>query len=410
MVFLGGCTTLRREGPSWIGDNTGIMTRHIPALLRRWHVPSRETASLSDWTEKIRRASRETLDADVRMLSGTPSWVLQFGERVLEEARRERGDVATLRDVWPRLSLFVHGGVAFSPYRARFTELAGPGVRCTDTYSASEGGMLAVQDRRDDPAMLPLVDRGAFFEFVPENELGTDRPTRLRLHEVEPGVDYAPALTTDSGILAYLVGDLVRFVSVAPYRLLFAGRIAHTLNAFGEHVSGGELDRAIVGAAERLGCEVAEFAVAASQPDAAGTQGGHVYYVEFRNGSADPEPFADAIDTILAAGNEDYTTHRTFGLERPRVIPVEKGGFYRWMRARGKLGGQNKIPRVLSSRLERTLVESLDLTEARSSARFRGDRLVPPSSTGSADGSPTAATDTTTSPPARPTSTGDLAT
>lgn len=358
LLFLGGCTELRREGDVWIGDNTGIMMLHIPWLLRRWHTPAPDIARLPQWEEKIARSARTAVDQDLRMLSGVPSWVILFCEHVLEVAR-QRGEAGSLRDIWPNLSLFVHGGVSFAPYRGRFRELAGDEVECTDTYSASEGGMLAVQDRADDPGMLPLVDQGVYFEFVPASELGAETPSRLGLHEVEPAVDYAVALNTDSGIFGYLVGDLVRFTSVRPWRLVFAGRTAHTLNAFGEHVSGAELDRAIAGAAEECGAVVAEYAVAPVFPQRGEPCGGHVFYVEFRQPPAETSHFGAAVDRLLQAGNEDYTTHRSYGLTPPRIATIPAGGFYEWMKARGKLGGQNKVPRVLHPELEAELVEVL---------------------------------------------------
>jgi hypothetical protein len=354
LLFLGGCTALRRRGDVFIGDNTGIMARKIPALLRRWHVPRREIAAIPDWERKVRAAAAEAARHDLRMLSGVPSWILLFGEAVLREA-----GARTLREVWPNLRLFVHGGVAFDPYRERFRALAGAPVRCTDTYSATEGGMLAVQDLPDDGGMLPLADLGTFFEFVPAGELHAPAPRRLRLHEVEPGVDYAVALTTNSGIFGYLVGDLVRFVSTRPLRLAFAGRVAQTLNAFGEHVCGGELSRAVALAAAELGARAVEFAVAVAHDRTGGACGRHVHYVEFEGLPPDPLEFARAVDRRIAEGNEDYATHRTYGLDPPEVRVVPRGGFYGWMRDRGKLGGQNKVPVVLTSELEASLRERL---------------------------------------------------
>jgi len=348
LLFLGGCTELRREGPVCIGDNTGIMALQVPWLVRFWHTPSRRITGMGDWEAKIRAAVAETLGQDLRMLSGVPSWIILFAEEALEQARAAGRNATTLKDLWPGLQLFVHGGVSFAPYRQRFEELAGPGIRTTDTYSASEGGMLGVQDVDGEPGMLPLVDQGTFFEFVPERELDSATPTRLGVHELEPGGVYAVALTTDSGIYGYLVGDLVRCAGRDPIRLEFAGRLAHTLNGFGEHVSGGELDRAIAHAAHSTDSDVAEYAVAAVFPDAADGQGGHRFYVEFRRDPGSDAAFAKAVDDTLQAGNEDYTTHRRFGLRPPEIRRVPHDAFMAWMRRRGKIGGQNKVPRVLS--------------------------------------------------------------
>ncbi|MCA8970732.1 MAG: GH3 auxin-responsive promoter family protein [Planctomycetes bacterium] len=351
LLFLGGSTALREVGESRIGDNTGIMQREIPAFFRRMHVPSRGVASLTDWEQKIAAAGTECLGADVRLLSGVPSWILLFCERVLALAR-ERDPNATLRDVWPRLACFVHGGVGFAPYRARFERLLGTSITTIDTFSASEGGMLGVQDQPGSCAMLPLADLGTFFEFVPVEELESSSPTRLRLAEVDTGVLYALVLTTNSGIWSYILGDIVRFESRDPLRFVFAGRIAHTLNAFGEHVSSGELDRAVAAASAQCAVELVEFAVATRYPSETDPIGQHVYFCEFEGASPDEDGFEDrftaAIDATLQAGNEDYATHRTYGLRAPALSIVPSGGFEAWMARRGKIGGQNKVPRVLT--------------------------------------------------------------
>ncbi|MBL8748238.1 MAG: GH3 auxin-responsive promoter family protein [Planctomycetes bacterium] len=348
LLFLGGCTAMRNDGPAVIGDNTGIMALHVPRLLRRWHAPAPEIRAIPDWEEKVRRAAATTIDQDLRMVAGVPSWIVLWGEEVLAAVRQRGGQATTLRHVWPHLSLYVHGGVAFAPYRTRVRELFGDGVEFVDTYSASEGGMLAVQDTPDSGGMLPLVDRGAVFEFVPRDELGAASPRRTPLALVEPGVEYAVAVTTDAGMASYVLGDTVRFVGCDPLRLEFAGRIAHTLNAFGEHVSGGELDRAVASAAASCDASVDEFAVTTEFPEPGEPKGRHVFLVEFRREPHDLDAFARAIDGALATGNEDYATHRTHGLRPPLVAKLPSGSFLAWMRERGKVGGQNKVPRVLT--------------------------------------------------------------
>ncbi len=365
LLFLGGATTLREEGPAFVGDMTGIMGRRIPMRFARRRLPSPDVAADGDWARKIDRTIEESLHADVRLLAGVPSWILLLLERVVERARVGRRARATIREVWPNLSVYLHGGMAFEPYRRRFRELVGDDVWCLEGYSASEGGMLAVQDRRDDPGLVPVADRGVFFEFVPSGEVGSKSPRRLALADVEPDVDYAVALTTDSGIYAYLVGDVVRFLSVRPHRLVFAGRLAHTMNAFGEHVSGGELDRAVVGASMAVGARVREFAVAARFPDATHPRGGHIHYVEFEGASGDAIALANEIDRRIAGGNEDYAAHRrgNFGIDAPEVRVVAVGAFYAWMLARGKFGGQHKVPRVLSTTLHADWLEFLDRTK-----------------------------------------------
>ncbi|MFK7739550.1 MAG: GH3 auxin-responsive promoter family protein [Planctomycetota bacterium] len=349
MLFLGGSTALRRDGPICTGDNTGIMALHVPRCLRGLHAPSPEVRALPSWEDKVARAAIETADRDLRMLAGVPSWIVLFGEAVLEHCRSQGRRAETLADVWPNLELFVHGGVTFAPYAERCRALIGKSIRYTDTYSASEGGMLAVQDQTGDPGMLPLLDRSTLFEFVPTEELGKPNAKRLTIDAVEPGVDYAVALTTDSGMVSYLVGDLVRFTSVQPLRLVFAGRIAHTLNAFGEHISGGELERAVASAAEKTRAAVHEFAVGVRYPAEGQPMGGHHYVIEFHRAPDDLQGFAAHLDRTLQDGNEDYATHRSYGMLAPTVEPLQQGAFLSFMQARGKIGGQHKMPRVVDS-------------------------------------------------------------
>ncbi|MBL9078187.1 MAG: GH3 auxin-responsive promoter family protein [Planctomycetes bacterium] len=349
LLFLGGSTALRRDGPVFVGDNTGIMALHVPRCLSSWHTPHASIRAIPDWEAKIAAAAAQTAAEDLRLLAGVPSWIVMFGEAVLAHCRAQGRDVTTLAEVWPNLRLFVHGGVTFAPYRTRVLELVGQDLRCTDTYSASEGGMLAVQDTRDDPAMLPLLDRGAFFEFVPLDELGAASPRRFAADRIEPGVDYAVAVTTDAGIVSYLLGDVVRFTQRDPLRLVFAGRTAQSLNAFGEHVSGGELERGVAAAASATEAVVSEFAVTVSYPTADEPMGCHCYLIEFHREPSDLHLFARLLDESLRRGNEDYATHRSYGLRAPVVEAVPPGLFTAWLRRHGKLGGQHKMPRVLDA-------------------------------------------------------------
>ena len=349
LLFLGGSTALRRQGDVFVGDNTGIMALHVPRCLRSLHTPDASVRGMPSWEEKVAAAAAQTMGVDLRMLAGVPSWIVLFGESVLAHARAAGRPARCLADVWPNLQLFVHGGVTFAPYADRLHELVGRPIRYTDTYSASEGGMLAVQDGDADAGMLPLLDRGSVFEFVPVDELGNAAPRRFGAAEVEPGVDYAIALTTDAGIVSYLVGDVVRFTSTRPLRLRFAGRIAHTLNAFGEHVSGGELERGIAAAAAATSAIVSEFAVGVRFPEPGEPMGGHRWFVEFHREPADLQTFARILDTTLQQGNEDYATHRTYGLREPVVECLPAGAFVEFLRRRGRIGGQVKVPRVLDA-------------------------------------------------------------
>ncbi|MGK0155617.1 MAG: hypothetical protein ACI9SE_002582 [Neolewinella sp.] len=347
LLFLGGSTTMRQQGEVFIGDNTGIMALQVPRCLRSLHAPNERIRALPSWEEKVAAAAAQTADVDLRMLAGVPSWIVLFGEAVLAHCQKSGRNVRTLSEVWPNLQLFVHGGVTFAPYAERCRELIGHDIRYTDTYSASEGGMLAVQDDPENPGMLPLLDRSTFFEFVPTEDLQSDQPRRFAIDEIETNVDYAVLLTTDSGIVSYVVGDIVRFTSRQPLRMVFAGRIAHTLNGFGEHLSGGEIERAVAAAANASNAIVSEFAVGVIYPNDAEAMGGHRYLVEFHREPNDPAAFARVLDDTLQKGNEDYATHRSYGLLAPAVESLPAGTFVEFMRKRGKIGGQHKVPRVL---------------------------------------------------------------
>lgn len=361
LLFLGGSTALRHEGSVCVGDNTGIMALHVPRCLRSMHAPNARIRGMASWEEKVAAAAAQTADCDLRMLAGVPSWIVLFGEAVLEHCRNHGRKAETLGEVWPNLQLFVHGGVTFAPYAERCRALIGKDIRYTDTYSASEGGMLAVQDLAGEPGMLPLLDRSTFFEFVPAVQLGMEDAERFAMHEVELDVDYAVALTTDSGIVSYLVGDMVRFVSREPLRMVFAGRTAHTLNGFGEHVSGGELERAVARAAEATQAIVSEFAVGVLFPEPGEPMGGHRFLVEFHREPTDCEQFTRVLDETLRQGNEDYATHRTYGLRLPAVDALPPGTFVEFMTRRGKVGGQHKVPRVLDAEQLRDLVQKLSI-------------------------------------------------
>jgi hypothetical protein len=348
LLFLGGSTALRQDGGIFTGDNTGIMSRHVPTCLRGLHAPDARIRAMPSWEEKVTAAAAQTATADLRMLAGVPSWIILFGEAVLKHCQSSGRQVDTLAEVWPNLRLFVHGGVTFAPYAERCRALIGREITYTDTYSASEGGMLAVQDQVGEPGMLPLLDRSTFFEFVPAEELGKPDARRFACHEVETNVDYAIALTTDSGIVSYLVGDIVRFTSREPLRMVFAGRSAQTLNGFGEHLSGGELERAIASAAAATEAIVSEFAVAVTYPTETQPMGGHRYLVEFHREPSDQNQFGRVLDQALRDGNEDYATHRDYGLLAPTIDSLPEGAFLAFMRQQGKIGGQHKVPRVLS--------------------------------------------------------------
>jgi hypothetical protein len=267
-------------------------------------------------------------------------------------ARRRPGGGGRLVDFFPDLELVVHGGVNFAPYRARFAEwLDGSRAETRDAYAASEG-FIAAADRGEGDGLRVILGHGIFYEFVPVSEIDAAAPTRHWLGNIETGVDYAPALSTCAGLWGYLVGDTVRFVSRDPPRLLVTGRLSYTLSAFGEHLTGEEVEAAVTAAAESIGAGLRDFAVGALYPEQPGEIGGHLFIIEFERpvSPAETARFTAEIDRDLMQRNLDYQAHRAggFGMRPPETRVLRQGGFAEWMRRRGKLGSQNKVPRIVA--------------------------------------------------------------
>ena len=349
-LLLGGSTALVERAPGVAsGDLSGIAAATLPAWARLFAYPPPEIARLADWPQKMARLAERAVAADIRSLAGVPSWLLLFFD---ELARRHPRRGARLADFFPKLDLVIHGGVNFAPYRRRFAEwLEGGHAELREVYAASEG-FIAIADRSPGEGMRVVVDRGVFYEFVPVSEIGAASPTRHWIGDFETGVDYTPALTTCAGLWSYVLGDIVRFVGRDPPRLLVTGRLSYTLSAFGEHLTGEEIEAAATGAAAAIGAGLRDFAVGALYPERPGEIGGHLYVVEFEGPvpAAAVPVFADAIDRDLMRRNLDYQGHRAggFGLLAPRVVVLPPGGFAEWMRRRGRLGAQHKVPRVVN--------------------------------------------------------------
>ena len=345
-LMLGGSSRLTRLAPGvHSGDLSGIVAATMPAWTRGRALPPRAIALLGDWDEKLARIARDLPGRDLRCISGTPSWLLLLFERLLE-----RTDARDLAALFPGLELVIHGGVGFAPYRARFAELLGRGVRTREVYPASEG-FIAHEDGAT--GLRLILDNGLFYEFVPVDQLAAANPVRHWIGNAEIGRDYALVLSTNAGLFGYVLGDIVRLLERDPPRLVVVGRTAQMLSAFGEHVSVGELDRAMSAAAEEAGVSVIDYAVTPIHPDGGDARGGHLFAVECAGGAtADPAAFARTIERVLAAGNDDYASHRAggAGLRPTEVRFVPRGRFNDWMRSRGKLGGQHKVPRVLACR------------------------------------------------------------
>jgi hypothetical protein len=347
--LLGGSTALERPAPGVReGDLSGIAAERMPWWAAPFAFPPRALALIGDWEKKVAALAPAALRRDIRSLSGTPSWMLLFFDRLaaLRPKRARR-----LVEYWPDLELVVHGGVAFAPYRDAFAAwLEGSHAETREVYPASEG-FIAVADRGPREGMRMVVDRGLFYEFVRPADLDSERPDRRWLGNAEIGVEYALVLSSNAGLWAYVLGDTVRLIELEPPRLVVTGRTSYTLSAFGEHLIGEELDRAVATAAHTLGATVADFAAAPLFPAAGRARGGHLFVVELNPTPTGGEAaFAAVLDSALAEGNADYATHRSrgFGMAPPEILFAPPGSFAAWMQKRGRLGGQNKVPRVIN--------------------------------------------------------------
>jgi len=344
MLFLGGCTRLSPIGVNGlVGDLSGLVARRLPPGLRGRYSPGLDVSSIPDWETRLAAAARRVAGQDLRLLSGMPSWLLIL----FDEVSRRHPDVT---DRWPNLAVLIHGGVAFAPYRLRFEERLGRRLDRIEVYPASEG-FVAVQTEASGGLTL-MLDYGIFYEFVPVEDLGRDRPRRHTVADVEVGRSYAILLTTPAGLWSYILGDTVRFTARDPLRLVITGRVRHFVNAFGENVIVEEVEQAMVSACDANGAEVAEFTVAPRYPSATDPRGGHDWIVEFHRPPRDGQRFVRSIDTALSALNTDYRITRTgdVGMTAPRVLAVAPGTFHQWMRTAGKLGDQPKVPRVMNHR------------------------------------------------------------
>lgn len=345
MIFLSGSPELEEINGIPTGRLSGISNHLVPAWLRTNQLPSWKTNCIEDWEQKVERIVDETAEADMRLISGIPPWVQMYYERLLARTGKK-----TVRDVFPNYSVFVYGGVNFEPYRAKLEELVGGPMDAVETYPASEG-FIAFQDAFPAEGLLLNTNAGMFFEFVPANEAFQENPTRLWLKDVELGVNYALILHTNAGLWGYNIGDTVQFVSKNPYRIVVSGRIKHFISAFGEHVIGKEVEEAILPVANAEGVRIVEFTVAPQVNPPEGGMPYHEWFVEFDAPPADPAAFAEAVDIRMRAQNIYYDDLITGNILRPLVIrPLRRDAFREYMKAEGKLGGQNKVPRLANDR------------------------------------------------------------
>ena len=331
---------------SLVGDLSAILIENINPLANLVRVPQKRVALMADFEAKREAIARQTLHANVTNISGVPSWMLSVLVRVLELSGK-----STLAEVWPGLEVFFHGGIAFGPYREQYRKLVGsPQMRYMETYNASEG-FFGLQDDPSDEAMLLMIDYGVFYEFIPMDEFGTDNASVVPLWAVQPGKNYAMVISTTCGLWRYVIGDTVTFTSTQPYKFKITGRTKYFINAFGEELIMDNAEQGLAYACKETGAEVLEYTAAPVFMDAE-AKCRHQWLIEFAHKPADLNAFAKALDLRLQQLNSDYEAkrHKDITLQQLEVVEARQGLFNDWLKSKGKLGGQHKVPRLSNSR------------------------------------------------------------
>jgi len=345
LIFLQGSPILDKNHGINTGRLSGIVANHVPSYLQKNRLPSYQTNCIEDWEEKVDAIVEETINEDMRLISGIPPWVQMYFDRL-----KTRSGGKKIGDIFKNFSLFVYGGVNFEPYRARLEESIGRKVDSIETYPASEG-FIAFQDSQKEKGLLLLVEAGIFYEFIPTEEYFNENPSRISLENVELNKNYAIILNTNAGLWGYSIGDTVRFVSKDPYRIVVSGRIKHFISAFGEHVIGEEVESAILSVASEEGVEITEFTVAPQVSPESGELPYHEWYVEFARPPADMSSFSLRVDQVLQQKNVYYYDLIEGKILRPLLMhEMEQDAFRDYMKSQGKLGGQNKVPRLSNDR------------------------------------------------------------
>jgi hypothetical protein len=343
MIFLSGSPELERVGGIPTGRLSGIVNHHIPRYLRTNQLPSYETNCIDEWETKLDKIVEETLNQDMTLISGIPPWMQMYFDRLMQVSEKE------IKDLFPNLSLLVHGGVNFEPYKAKLFNSVGKKIDTLETFPASEG-FFAFQDSVESEGLLLNTNSGIFFEFVPAGEIVKDNPTRLSLKDVKTGENYAMVISNNAGLWAYNLGDTVKFLSVDPYRIVVTGRVKHFISAFGEHVIGEEVEFSLMKAAEEEGVRITEFTVAPMIQQGNG-KSFHEWFVEFEKAPQSLHEFAVKVDNNLRKKNIYYDDLVTGNiLKQLEIKAVQKNGFIEYMKSIGKLGGQNKVPRLSNDR------------------------------------------------------------
>ena len=344
MIFLQGNPSLQKKHGINVGRLSGIVAHHVPNYLQKNRMPSMETNLIDDWEEKVDQIVKETIGEDMRLISGIPSWVQMYFEKLLQASGKQ-----SIKEIFPNFSLFVYGGVNYEPYRSKFEAMIGDSIPSIELYPASEG-FLAYQDTQEQEGMLLEINSGIFYEFIPAEELGKESPERLLLSDVECDVNYAIVLNTNAGLWSYLIGDTIKFTCLDPFRIKVTGRIKHFTSAFGEHVIAEEVEQAMQIASMYCMAQINEFHVAPQINPSEGLPF-HEWFVEFERLPLDMERFKSLLDDEMQKQNV-YYKDLVLGnvLRKLELTQVRKDGFISFMKNRGKLGGQNKVPRLANDR------------------------------------------------------------
>ena len=346
-LILGGNTSVNKlNESSYFGDLSAIIVKNLPFWAEIRRTPNRQITLMENWEEKILKMAEASLNEDVKIIAGVPSWMMVLLNKIIEVS-----DGKSFQEVWPNLELYMHGGVNFEPYRNQFDSFLGDNkVNYYQTYNASEG-FFALQDLNNSLDLLLMLDYGIFYEFIPMSQYNDEASTAIPLSEVKTGIDYALLITTNSGLWRYLIGDTVRFTSLDPYRIKITGRTKHYINVFGEELNIENVEDALKLACEKTNAIISDYTVGPIfMKDK--KSGGHEWIIEFQEHPENMNYFTEMLDNSLKSINSDYEAKRynSMTLAMPKIHVAKEGLFYDWLKKRDKLGGQHKIPRLSNSR------------------------------------------------------------
>ena len=350
LMFLSGSPEMEKKNGIYVGRLSGIVNHHVPGYLRSNQRPSYETNCMNDWEAKLDKIIDETVDQRMTLISGIPPWAQMYFDKLVARTGKQ------IKDIFPDFSLFVYGGVNFEPYKAKLFDTIGKKIDSIETYPASEG-FIAFQDSQEEEGLLLLLNSGVFYEFIPTDEYFKEKPKRLSIEEIELGVNYALIMSTNAGLWAYSIGDTVKFVSKDPYKIVVTGRIKHFISAFGEHVIGEEVEKAMkVALTKHPEAEIIEFTVAPQVTPIEGLPY-HEWFIEFSAQPTNMSSFSLELDEALIKLNTYYKDLITGSvLTRLKITSLKQDAFRNYMKSQGKLGGQNKMPRLSN---DRTIADEL---------------------------------------------------